>query len=158
LTRVLGPDPEISDLLQDVFVTALESIERLKEPSALKAWLSRIAVFTARGRIRRRVRWRFLRLVAQGDLPEVEATVVSAEISEALNATYRVLERLKPDERIAFALRFIDSMELTEVASACDVSLATIKRRLSRAQGHFIKLARDEAVLKDWIERGSRWT
>ena len=35
MTRVLGPDPDLVDLAQDVFVTALESITRLDEARAL---------------------------------------------------------------------------------------------------------------------------
>jgi RNA polymerase sigma-70 factor (ECF subfamily) len=158
LSRVLGPDPDIQDLLQDVFVSALESIDRLSDPNALRPWLSRIAVFTARGRIRRRVRWRFIRSEPMEELTEVEANSASAEVSEALRATYRVLNQLPPDERIAFALRFIDGMELTEVAEASEVSLATIKRRLVRAQRRFVDIARHEPSLHEWLVRGARWT
>ncbi len=151
LVRVLGPDPEIPDLLQDVMVAALGSIGRLDDPRALRAWLTRIAVFTARVRIRRRTRWRFLRFVAPEELPEPGIDPHDAPASETLRATYRVLARLEPDDRIAFALRFLQGMELTEVAHATQVSLATIKRRLSRAQQHFQELAQMEPSLGDWL-------
>lgn len=154
LVRVLGPDPDVPDLVHDVFVAALESIDRLSNPGALKAWLSRIAVFTARGRIRRRVRWRFIRVQPFDELEEIEATLASAEVSEALRATYRVLGRMKPDERIAFALRFIEGMELTEVATSSGVSLATVKRRLTKARRHFSDLANGEPALAEWLPRG----
>lgn len=159
LTRVLGPDPDIPDLLQDVFVSALESIDRLTDPNSLKPWLSRIAVFTARGRIRRRVRWRFIRNDPFDDeAAEVPAHLASAEVSEALRATYNALKQLPPDERIAFALRFIDGMELTEVAQASGVSLATIKRRLAKAQRRFVDVAKRDPSLQEWLVRGARWT
>jgi RNA polymerase sigma-70 factor (ECF subfamily) len=151
LVRVLGPDPEIPDLLQDVMVAALGSIDRLDDPRALRAWLTRIAVFTARVRIRRRMRWRFLRFVAPEELPEQGIDPHDAPASETLRATYRVLEKLQPDDRIAFALRFLHGMELSEVASAAQVSLATIKRRLSRAQQNFQELAQEEPSLGDWL-------
>lgn len=151
LVRVLGPDPEIPDLLQDVMVAALGSIDRLDDPRALRAWLTRIAVFTARVRIRRRTRWRFLRFVAPEELPELGIDPHDAPASETLRATYRVLERLEPDDRIAFALRFLHGMELSEVAHAAQVSLATIKRRLNRAQQNFQQLARAEPSLGDWL-------
>lgn len=157
LVRVLGPDPDLLDLTQDVFVAALESIHRLDEPTALKAWLARIAVYTARGRIRRRSRWRFVRTYAPEDLPETEAVVAGVEISEALRKTYQILELLPADHRIAFALRFIDGMELTHVADACGVSLATVKRRLLKAQKQFVDLARKQPALVEWVHRGARW-
>lgn len=153
LARVLGPDSDLLDLVQDVFVTALESIEKLEEPRALRAWLTQIAIFSARTRIRRRARWRFLRFMPSEELPEHPHEAIDYDGSEALQAVYRVLARLTADERIAFALRFIDGMELTEVASSCKVSLATIKRRLTRAQQSFREHARSELALADWLER-----
>ena len=58
--------------VHDVFVTALESVNRLVDPRALRAWLTQIAVFTARARIRRRVRGRILRYLPFSELPEPE--------------------------------------------------------------------------------------
>jgi RNA polymerase sigma-70 factor (ECF subfamily) len=151
LVRVMGPDSEILDLVHDVFVTALESVHRLMDPRALRAWLTQIAVFTARARIRRRVRGRILRFLPFSDLPEPELPPADFEASQAMQAVYRVLDGLDTDQRIAFALRFVAGMELTEVAASCNVSLATIKRRLSRAQGTFAAAAEREPALTEWL-------
>jgi RNA polymerase sigma-70 factor, ECF subfamily len=155
LVRVMGPDSEILDLVHDVFVTALESVHRLVDPRALRAWLTQIAVFTARARIRRRVRGRVLRFLPFSELPEPELPPVDFEASESMQAVYRVLGNLDADQRIAFALRFVAGMELTEVAASCGVSLATIKRRLSRAQSTFVSSAQREPALVEWLKRGS---
>ena len=88
------------------------------------------------------------------DMPEGEARTTPTEVSEALRCTYELLGKLPPDERLAFALRHIDGMELTAVAAACGVSLATIKRRLARAQATFVSMASQHAVLAEWLERG----
>jgi RNA polymerase sigma-70 factor (ECF subfamily) len=154
LYRVLGPDPELVDLLQDVFVAALTSIHQLRDPHALAGWLRGIAVRKARKCILKRQRWRFIQLSPPSELPEAEALVPPAEVSEALRCTYVVLNRLPADERVAFALRFIEGMELSHVAEACGVSLATIKRRLSRAQASFTKLAAEQPALAEWLEPG----
>jgi len=151
LFRVLGPDTELADLLQDVFVVALGSIHQVRDPRALRGWLSGIAVRKARKCIVKRQRWRLIQFFAPADLPEQHAVVAPPEVSEALRCTYEVLARLPADERVAFALRFIDGMELSTVAAACNVSLATIKRRLSRAQRTFTALATEHAVLADWV-------
>jgi RNA polymerase sigma-70 factor (ECF subfamily) len=156
LARVLGHDNELADLLHEVFVRALAQIDRLDDPSALKAWLTSIAVFTAREHIRRRVRGRWLRFFASEDLPEVPFVAAGEEIRESLRATYAVLERLGVDDRIAFSLRFIEGLELGEVAAACCVSLNTIKRRLARAEKRFVGLARREPSLREWLEGGTR--
>jgi RNA polymerase sigma-70 factor (ECF subfamily) len=155
LARVLGPDPDQLDLVQDVFVTALESIGKLEDPRALRAWLAQIAVFSARTRIRRRTRWRFLRFMPSEELPEPALEAVDYEGSEALRAVYRALAKLDADDRIAFALRFIDGMELSDVATVCQVSLATIKRRLGRAQSAFRQAAHPEPALAEWL-RGAK--
>jgi RNA polymerase sigma-70 factor (ECF subfamily) len=91
------------------------------------------------------------------ELPEVDAGVAPGEIQDAMRATYAVLEKLSPDERIAFALRYVDGMELTEVAAACGRSLATIKRVLARAGVRFEAEARRHPVLLAWLEGGTRW-
>jgi RNA polymerase sigma-70 factor, ECF subfamily len=157
LFRVLGPDTELADLLQDVFVVALGSIDQVRDPRALRGWLTGIAVRKARKCIVKRQRWRLIQYFAPSDVPEQEALVAPLEISEALRCTYEVMSRLPADERVAFALRFIDGMELTAVASACSVSLATIKRRLARAQRTFTNLAWQHPALAEWLEpKGSQ--
>jgi RNA polymerase sigma-70 factor, ECF subfamily len=156
LARVLGHDSELADLLHEVFVRALTQIDRLDDPSALKAWLTSIAVFTAREHIRRRMRGRWLRFFASEDLPDIPFLAAGEEVRESLRATYAVLDRLGVDDRIAFSLRFIEGLDLGEVAAACCVSLNTIKRRLARAEKRFLALAQREPSLHDWLEGGTR--
>jgi RNA polymerase sigma-70 factor (ECF subfamily) len=154
LTRVLGHHTDLSDLVQEALMTAIGTIDRVQGPESLRAWVTSVAVFTARSEIRRIARRRFLRLTAHEELPDVEAPVSNPEADEALRTTYRVLARLPTDERIVFALRFIDGMELTEVAEACDVSLATVKRRVQRARRRFETIAACYEELSEWLERG----
>jgi RNA polymerase sigma-70 factor (ECF subfamily) len=154
LVRLLGPDPELVDLMQDVFVVVLESITRLDEARALQAWLTQIAVFSAKNRIRRRRRWRqLLTFVPSEELPELPQAAADYEGSEALLAMYRALGRLDAAERSAFALRFIEGRELNDIACACHVSLSTAKRRVSRARSSFREAARPEAALAEWLAR-----
>jgi len=157
LWRVLGAERELDDVLHDVFVRALGAIGELEDPGALRAWVTTVTVFTARSTIQRRVRRRWLTFRAPEELPEAEAPGPDGEVNEALRATYAVLDGLPADERIAFVLRFVEGLELTETAAACGVSLATIKRRLARAEEQFTRAARGHAVLGDWLEGGSRW-
>jgi RNA polymerase sigma-70 factor (ECF subfamily) len=152
LARVLGQDAELPDLVQDVFTAAFSGIGRLRDPAALSGWLSQIAVFTARKHIRTKRRRRLIALLGFDAVPEVAVESVPVEVNDALRASYGVLERMSADERIAFALRYIEGMELTEAAAACGVSLATIKRRLGRARQRFLELAHDQPVLRDWVE------
>ena len=153
----LGVDSDLADIVQDVFVRVMERIHQLRDPAALKSWIASVAVFAARGHIRRRRRWRWIRFLAPADIPDVPATTASPENHALVNSTYKLLDTLPENERMAFSLRFIAEMELTEVAAACGVSLATIKRRLTRAELHFLEGARKDPALNERIERGERW-
>ncbi len=153
----LGVDSDLADIVQDVFVRVMERIHQLRDPAALRSWIASVAVFAARGHIRRRRRWRWIRFLAPADIPDVPATTANPENHALLHSTYKLLDTLPENERMAFSLRFISEMELTEVAAACGVSLATIKRRLTRAEAHFLEGARKDPALSERIERGERW-
>jgi RNA polymerase sigma-70 factor (ECF subfamily) len=157
LLRTLGPDPELPDLVHDVFLAVLDDIDGLRDASKLKSWMASIAVFMARGCIRRRQRWRWFSRQPV-DEPTSTPTPVGPEVSEAVRSTTAILAQLPVDERIAFSLRFIDGMKLEEVAEACRTSLATIKRRISRGEKRFLALANEHPALREWLSRGTRWS
>jgi RNA polymerase sigma-70 factor (ECF subfamily) len=158
LTRVMGSDPELPDLLHEVFARALAGVAGLRSEDALTQWMTGIAVLTGRECIRRRARRRWLSFFADEEVPEVEGASPNQDTLRAVAATYAALDKLGADERIVFALRVIDGMELAEIAAACGVSLNTIKRRLVRAEKRFVALARQDPWLESWIKGGSRWS
>ena len=148
LFRVLGRTSDLDDLVHDVLIAVLEGVDGLHDAARFRGWLTQITVFVARGHIRKRRRkwW----LVFTDNLPE-RSCECDFEASEALRAAYRVLDKLAADERIAFALRKIEGLELTEVAAACGVSLATIKRWIAKAEARFHELAAEESALAEWL-------
>jgi RNA polymerase sigma-70 factor (ECF subfamily) len=156
LANILGFDHELADLIQEVFARALASLNSLNDGAKLKAWLTTIAVFTARGCIRARTRRRWLGLATPAQIGQQPAPRVPEEVREALRSTYEVLEQLPSNERIAFTLRYVHGLDLTDLAEACGVSLATIKRRLAKARHRFMTLARHRPALRVWVEEESR--
>jgi len=152
LYRILGPDSEIQDALHEAFVRALESLHNLRDPSALDSWMMGVAVRTGRTVLQRRSRRGWLKVMSNDDLPEPTAAAPDPGHDEALSCTYRVLGRLDVDDRMALVLRFASGMTLTETAQACGVSLATIKRRLRRAEKAFQRMAETEPALQGWLE------
>lgn len=153
LHRILGPDPELEDVAHDVFLATLASLHRLRDPHALRSFIVSIAVRKVKKLIRGRTRWRRVMTIASGDLPEREAPQASPEVSEALRSTYRIFNQLDVDDRVAFALRNVDGMDLRAIAEVTEVSLATVKRRISRAERRFAELARKNDVLAPWVEQ-----
>jgi RNA polymerase sigma-70 factor (ECF subfamily) len=68
---------------------------------------------------------------------EVASGVASQEQSllarEELNAVWTTVDRLPPQQRTVFLLRFLDEMSLEEVAQVLELELGTVKSHLSRA-------------------------
>jgi RNA polymerase sigma-70 factor (ECF subfamily) len=101
--------------------------------------------------LRSRSRRRWLVFVHPASVDLRRAAVADDPDREALRATYRVLDRLTAEDRTVFALRFLEGLELTQLADACDCSLATVKRRLQRARRRFEAGARREPALVPWL-------
>ncbi|HSO35118.1 MAG TPA: sigma-70 family RNA polymerase sigma factor [Labilithrix sp.] len=156
LHAVLGPDQEVADLIQETFIEVFEAIETLRDVDALAGWMRQIAVNVARSCIRKRRRMRWLHVLGLTHVVEPAAVVAPPEARQAIAETYRVLGELPLDLRVAFSLRHIDGLELTDVALACGVSLATIKRRLTAAEESFRRHARRGGKLDEWLDAGRR--
>jgi RNA polymerase sigma-70 factor, ECF subfamily len=158
--KVLGHSKhdEIAEMIHETFLQALASLNRLREPSALLAWMQTIATHTARKAIRARRARRWLVFWAPADVPDMSIDGVAPEVAEAYRKTYALLDRLPADERVAFVLRYVEGLEVYRVAELCDVSLATMKRRLERAEKRFATAARADSILREWLEDGGRWT
>ena len=154
LMRVLGgDDSEQADLVQEVFTSAWQGIGQLGDAGALRAWLTRIAVFAARGAIRRRRRRRWLAFF--DSVPEPEPSWAGPEMQEAARCVYQIFDRLPVDERVPFSLRMLGGLDLEATADACGMSVATVRRRLARAERRFFKLARRYEALVPWLEEAS---
>lgn len=146
LGSVLGPSQDLADVLQDSFHQAFRSLHRLEHPERFRQWLRVVAVNTARGHLRSKRRRRWLSFFSPEDIPEPEHGEGS-ESAERAAAVYRVLDAMPEDERVPFCLRWIEELELAEVAEAVGVSLATVKRRLERARERFVALSRMDPIL-----------
>jgi RNA polymerase sigma-70 factor, ECF subfamily len=141
-----------------VFVQALGSLDGLREPAAMTAWMQAITTRTVFRALRVQRARRWLRFWEPLEVVELPSTGLDPDTLEAYRRTYAVLEHLPTEERIIFALRYIEGMELSPIAVACDLSLATVKRRLARAEQRFSVLAGQDEVLRTWLQEGDRWT
>jgi len=134
VTRFLGRDSEVQDVVQDVFVEAMRDISQLRNPSAARAWLARIAVRTAGRRLRKRRLRRFLSIDEPETYERIAAPGIGPERAAQLAALYRALDELPVRLRVPWTLRHIEKHSLEEVAQLCGCSLATAKRRIRK--GH----------------------
>ena len=134
--RLLGNRVDAEEIVQDTFVTGFEQLETLREPAAVRGWLGQIAVSLVRRRFRRLRLTRFLGLDRGADDATLEALAdagAPADQRAELALVDRLLRRMKATARIAWMLRRVEGLELAEVATLCDCSLATAKRRIAEA-------------------------
>ena len=136
--RLVGSPAEAEDIRQEVFVAALGGLRALRDPHKARSWLRTVTVRTCRRHLRGRI---FLR---QTHTPLLDHDAASERDLLAARALEQALQRLPKDERIAWALRFVEELELTEVAEATGCSLATVKRRLAKATDRLQRGLNDE--------------
>jgi RNA polymerase sigma-70 factor (ECF subfamily) len=150
LFRVLGTaETEVADLSQEVFARAWRGIDGLSDTGALKAWLTRIAVFTARGTIRHRRRRRWLSFLDR--VPEPDPIWAGPDLQEAARCVYHILDRMPVDERVPYTLHVLGGLDLQQTADACGTSLSTARRRIVKAERRFFALAREFDALAPWL-------
>jgi RNA polymerase sigma-70 factor, ECF subfamily len=136
VTRLLARSGEAEDVVQDAFVAAFAELGRLNDPSRFGPWLMRIAVHQAQRRFRRRRLLARLGLDRGQDdarLEQVAAPELSPEERIQLSRLDQALGELPVPLRLAWMLRHVEGCELAEVAEQCRCSLATVKRRITRA-------------------------
>lgn len=150
--RVLGGDGEHDDVVQQVFENALGSIFSIRDPAALESWMIGTALNTVRRELRTRTRRRAH--LASGELPEVACETSDPDRQLLIRRFYAAVRRMRPDDQIAFTLRFVEGHSLDEVALMCSCSRTTIKRRLNRARRSFERQARRDPVLDRSFEVG----
>ncbi len=149
--RLLGPDEDVEDVLQEIFIQCLRLLPGVRDPQALRMYLIRLTTNAVRGELRfRRVRrW----VVPRAQLPEVADPRTNLEAHQALRRLYALLDRLPVAERTTFVLRFIEDMDLTEVAQAQGVSLATAKRHIAKVGDKVFGWVRQDGALLEFLEQ-----
>lgn len=153
LRRTLGPGHDVEDVVQEVFLCVFQKVGGLREPRALRAFVISVTALTARYELRRRWVGRWVRLGRDPEHPDVRAFHPDPEGREALTRFYKILDRVKPADRTAFVLRFIEGLELAEVAAALDTSLATAKRRITRVWKRVSLLVERDPALAHYLNK-----
>jgi len=136
-TRIEGSTRDVDDVVHDAFIKAFTRIGDLSDPAAFRSWLGSIVVFAVRTRLRRT---RLMTILGLGrgadpiDLDSLASPAASPHTRAQLAQIYALLRTLPTDERIAWTLRAVEGHELEACAKLTGCSLATVKRRISRAQ------------------------
>ncbi len=147
LRRALGPGADVDDAVQDAFLILLRRTPDLRDKSALTSFVVGITIRIARSSLRKRRALRWIPFVA--DEPSLDAALPNVDFAsrEALRRLYKILDGLDAEVRLAFVLRHAEGLELTEIATALDCSLATAKRRLAKATERVLFHSKRDPVL-----------
>jgi RNA polymerase sigma-70 factor, ECF subfamily len=136
-------DPDAADTLtQDCFFKAYRALDRFRGECSMETWLLRIAINLVRDhtRSRRLQFWKRTQTAARR-LEDVEYKLSdhaqSAEarivVNEQIRAVWIAAEKLPERQRTVFLLRFVEDMDLLEIAAATGLKEGTVKTHLFRA-------------------------
>jgi RNA polymerase sigma-70 factor (ECF subfamily) len=142
LMASLGDRDVAESLTQDCFLKAYNARHQFRGEASLSTWLTRIALNLVRDHLRsRRMRfWSKTRDTAL-DLVDISDwipdTAVSAETAilqrERVKQVWRAVDSLSRQQRTVFILRFIEELELSEIAETTGMNTSTVKSHLYRA-------------------------
>jgi RNA polymerase sigma-70 factor (ECF subfamily) len=149
--RFMGPGCDTEDAVQDAFVCLFEKAPSLRELGALRAFVMAITVRTAQYHARRRRARRWVGLPDGEAHPALRVVEGNPEPRMALERFYRILDRVNDGDRAAFVLRYIEGLELSEVARALGTSAPTARRRFTRAYGRIALLASRDPLLTEYL-------
>jgi RNA polymerase sigma-70 factor (ECF subfamily) len=151
---VLRNPAEAEDVVQEAYVRAFTAIRSFTGPQGFGAWLAKIALNEARGRLRRGAR----HASASLDEPAVEAAMAflkggwtpptperlaaAGELRIALEAA---IATLPDDFRSVFVLRAVEELSVAETADLLGIPPATVKTRLHRAKAQLQHRLRRQA-------------
>ena len=129
-------------LTQDCFFKAYNARHQFRGDASLGTWLTRIALNLVRDHLRSR-RMRFwqrtrdtaLDIVDIGDWVPDGASSPEAVVlqQERVREIWQSVEKLSRQQRTVFLLRFVDELELSEIAETTGMNTSTVKSHLYRA-------------------------
>src|SRR4051812_5598919 len=138
---ILRDDVEAEDVMQDAYVKAYTSLSQFQGRAQFSTWLTKIAIYEASGRLRKRKR---LQEVPE-TWPEESRSMESIKSSspdpeqEALRQQFasfleQAVDALPETYRCVFVCREIENMNTSETAGCLDLTEEAVKVRLHRAR------------------------
>jgi RNA polymerase sigma-70 factor (ECF subfamily) len=151
LRRFFGTAADQDDLVQEVFLRVFRRLGELRHPDALRGFIVGIALGVARNEARKNKVRAIVGLSAEVD--RLAAPIgPDAEAREAARRLYAILDRSSAEDRSLFVSRYVEEMELQEVAAAHGMSFATARRRIDRMTDRMSKRLRGDELLARYAD------
>ena len=154
LCRYLLKNPQdAEDAAQDTFVKAFQGLKSFRPSSTFYTWLYRIAVNTCLDFKRKSSLRSFYSSADMSEkldmvpskLPSPESAYAAKESIHALRAA---LNSISEKLRVVIVLKEIEGLPYEEIAKVLDVSVGTVKSRISRAREELRKIMQTFAEQK----------
>jgi len=143
--RITGNATDALDASQETFGIIFRKISDFRFESKFSSWVYRIAV-NASIDLKRRSNTRWLasldalqekssKFGSRTEIPDdsAEPPIASAARHELEEEVQQAIQRLSPKMRVITVLRYIESLSYEEIATTLQISIGTVKSRLSRA-------------------------
>jgi len=140
VARLVGRADDVDDIVQDVFFQAHRGLHTLRDPEAVRPWLTRIAVRRSRRWLRRHWHVRFFASDTADDFDNLADPSASPEQRAEISRIYRELRKMPADQRVVWVLRTVEGETLESIATLVGCSLSTVQRRLRAAQAMMERL------------------
>ncbi|MFF4902830.1 RNA polymerase sigma factor [Streptomyces sp. NPDC001068] len=152
---LLGPGPDVDDVMQETALVALRRIVDVRAPEAVGPWLRMIVRNHCRTVLR--TAWR-VEPVESPPLPSGGATPEQVLQSHVLRDwIWEAVEALSPTVRLPLVLRYFSTgiTSYQQIAEACAVPVRTVRSRLNQARAALVQtLARTaDSAHEDAVRR-----
>ena len=152
LGRVVGPTPDLEDLVQVTFIEAMRSFAAYRGEASVASWLTRIAVHVAYHHLRRGLRRTVsLELLPAADEPRANRPSPEAELDvlRTTNRLHQLMDSIKPKKRVAFVLYAIEGYTVEEIAAYTGASATAVKSQLFFARRELQALVKADPLLRE---------
>lgn len=143
--NMVKSDEDAMDIVHDSYICVFQKLDNIKNAAGFKSYLRTTVVNRCKNYLRKKKPLYLSDMTEDGTELELEDTdgVIPGELvgnEDVIECVRRVVESLPEEQRMCVILRYYDEMSLQEIADTLEVSLGTVKSRLSRAN----KKMRDE--------------
>jgi RNA polymerase sigma factor (sigma-70 family) len=143
--KITKDEEESLDIVSDSYIKAFASLDNLENDEKFPAWFNQIVANRCRDYLKKAKPMHLSDMTEDGEdfeLEDIDGEIPDEllENKDVIECVRRVVESLPEEQRMCVILRYYDEMSLQEIADTLEVSLGTVKSRLSRAS----KKMRDE--------------
>ena len=132
------------DILQHVWLDVFRTLSKLRSPNAFRVWLYRIAHNRVATYVRRQILESDAREQLAVDTSEAEQHWNELDVLENAELIHFALTKLSPVHRQTMMLRFLEEMDVKEIARVMGCSEGTSKSRLYYAKQAMRRIISEE--------------